>query len=62
MKLNNSTNNANTKQLFLKKKVVVKFIPVTRIVKKGSAENRNDTQTTTTFTIPTTGVIHTNPY
>ena len=62
MELNTSTNNANAKQLFLKKKVVVKFISVTRIVKKGSAENRNDMQTTTTFTIPTTTIIQTNPY
>jgi hypothetical protein len=57
MKLQTSTNNGNTKQLFLKKNIVVKFIAVNRVVKKGLTEKRNDTETTTSGTIPTTSSI-----
>lgn len=57
MELQTSTNNGNTKQLFLKKNVIVKFITVKRVVKKGLTEKRNDTETTTSGTLPTTSSI-----
>lgn len=52
-----STSNLKTKQLFLKKSIVVKFIA------KNGLKNefgRNGTETTTSLTIPTT-TINTNP-
>jgi hypothetical protein len=59
MELHTSTTN-NRRQLFLKKKIVVKFIQVNPIAKEGSAENRNDTETTTSGTLPTTSIIGTS--
>ena len=56
------TNNDRNRQLFLRKSIIVKFIPVKRMVKEGSEENRNDTETTTSGTLPTTSVIYTNRY
>lgn len=47
----NSTSAFKTKQLFLKKNVVVKFIP-TKSFKKGFAPNK-DIESTTILTIPT---------
>lgn len=59
MKLTALTSGLTKQPLFLKKNIVVKFIP-TNSFKKGLSGNRNDTQTTTTGTIPTTGIIYTN--
>ena len=57
MEQTTSTSNLETKQLFLKKSIVVKFIA------KGSEKGfmlNGDTETTTSLTIPTT-TIKTNP-
>jgi hypothetical protein len=61
MELPTSTNNVVKKQLFLKKNVIVKFKPVNADVKIG-CENRNDIETTTITTIPTTSGIYTFLY
>lgn len=61
MELTALTSNFKKQQLFLKKNIVVKFIP-TNSLKKGLAGNRNDTYNTTTGTLPTTGIVSTNPY
>lgn len=50
--------NAETKKLFLKKNIVVKFIPL----QNRSGGKRSDTETTTSGTLPTTSIIYTKQY
>jgi hypothetical protein len=50
------TNDACKKQLLLKKNTVVKFIHVNRL-NEGSAGKKDDTETTTGGTFPTTSII-----
>ncbi|HET7115814.1 MAG TPA: hypothetical protein VFI29_04960 [Hanamia sp.] len=54
METANSTSAFKAKQLFLKKSIVVKFIP-TNNFKKGFVHNR-DVETITTITIPTSTI------
>jgi len=61
MELSTSTITCHKKQLLLKKNVIVKFMPVNGKVKNG-CENRNDIETTTIPTVPTTSGVYTIPF
>jgi hypothetical protein len=54
------TNSAVKKQLFLKKSIIVKFTPVTQ--RNRLDEKRNDMETTTSGTLPTTSIIYTTAF
>jgi len=56
------TNSSLTKQFLLKKCIIVRFTPVTHKMRNRSNEKRNDMETTTSGTLPTTSIIYTTAF